>query len=317
MCRHLRGLRGATFVVVAALLALTTLASCSSGGSEDSTGGASGSESQPEMTPAARDQGGDASDSLDAGDASAPANRNQDQNQNGVALEPRALIKTGTVSLRSLEVADVLQQITVIVAASRGEIANETTTTDKKGNPAYSQLELRVPVARFDSTLDEITGLSVFATKTRSAEDVTTQVVDVRSRVRTAEDSLASLQRLFVRATELGEIITLERELSQRQADLESLLAQQRTLAQQTEMSTITVTVSRTSVPKPKPQDDERAGFVSGLKQGWDAFTTFVVGTGHAIGVALPLGSMFAFVALLGWVVVRRWLPHREPQPTE
>ncbi len=313
MSRHLRGLRGATFVVVAALLALTTLASCSSGGSEDATGGASGSESRPDMAPAAREQGGDTSDSLDAGNASAPAN----QKQNGLALEPRALIKTGTVSLRSLDVADVLQQITVIVAASRGEIANETTTTDKKGNQVYSQLELRVPVAKFDSTLDEITGLSVFATKTRSSEDVTTQVVDVRSRVRTAEDSLASLQRLFVRATELGEIITLERELSQRQADLESLLAQQRTLAQQTEMSTITVTVSRTSVPKPKPQDDDRAGFVSGLKQGWDAFTTFVVGTGHAIGVALPLGSMFAFVALLGWVVVRRWLPHREPQPTE
>lgn len=313
MSRHLRGLRGATFVVVAALLALTTLASCSSGGSQDSTGGASGSESRPDMAPAAREQGGDTSGSLDAGDASAPAN----QNENAVALEPRALIKTGTVSLRSLDVADVLQQITVIVAASQGEIANETTTTDKKGNQVYSQLELRVPVAKFDSTLDEITGLSVFATKTRSSEDVTTQVVDVRSRVRTAEDSLASLQRLFVRATELGEIITLERELSQRQADLESLLAQQRTLAQQTEMSTITVTVSRTSDPKPEPKDDDQAGFVSGLEQGWDAFTTFVVGTGHAIGVALPLGSMFAFVALLGWVVVRRWLPHREPQPTK
>ncbi len=123
---------------------------------------------------------------------------------------------------------------------------------------------------------------------------------------------------MFVRATRLGQVIALESQLAQRQADLESLLAQQQSLADQTAMSTISVDVSRTPDTAQEPRRyDDQAGFVTGIQQGWDAFTTFVVGAGHALGVALPLGSFFALLAFIGWVVVRRRLPGREPQPTE
>lgn len=318
MSRHLRGLRGATVTVVAALLAISVVAGCSSdGASNDSLGGvADGGSSQPGLAPANRGEAGDfsSSDSVNAGDAAAPASQSTDT----AVLEPRALIKTGSVDLHSTDVGQVLDDITGIVAAHGGEVASESTTTNDDGEQQRSQLQLRVPVNEFEETLDEVADLGSFVSKSRNQEDVTTQVVDVDARVQSARDSLESLRRLFVRATRLGQVITLETQLAQRQADLESLLAQQKSLADQTAMSTISVDVARTPDAQKKPKaDDDQAGFVAGIKQGWDAFTTFVVGTGHALGVALPLGSLFAVLALIGWVGVRRWAPRPHTAPTE
>jgi len=327
MDTHLRGLRGASFAVVAVLLAFTTLAGCSGGG--DSGGAASGSDAlHGSAGSAQRDySGGSAGSDVQADGAQA-----EDLSQASIArgespktkvknealLTSRALIKTGSVNLRTKDVGQVLADITGIVTTHRGEIASESTTTNDKGKQERSQLQLRVPVNEFEAVLVELEGVGTLVERHSDEEDVTTQVVDVDARVQSARDAVESLNRLYVRATTLGQVITLEREISQRQADLESLLAQQKALADQTAMSTISLSVTRApdKVAKPDPRDD-RAGFVAGIKKGWDAFTAFVIGTGHAVGLALPLGSLFALLALLGWVVVRRRLPHREPQPTE
>nr|MBA2773099.1 DUF4349 domain-containing protein [Nocardioidaceae bacterium] len=233
--------------------------------------------------------------------------------------EPRALIKTGSVNLRAKDVGQVVADITGIVTAHRGEIASESTTTNDDGQQQRSQLELRVPVDEFEAVIVELETVGTLIERHSNEEDVTTLVVDVDARVQSARDAVESLNRLYVRATTLGQVIVLEREISQRQADLESLLGQQKVLADQTAMSTIAVSVSRTPDKKSaKPVDDDQAGFVTGIKQGWDGLLTFVVAAGHALGVALPLGSLFALLALLGWVVVRRRPQHhREPQPSE
>lgn len=331
MNTHLRGLRGATFTVVALLLAITTLTGCSgssgSGGASESNAlqGLSGGAQRDYNSGASAggDVPADKAQAEDLTQASAVRGESpKSQVKNADLLTTRALIKTGSVNLRTKDVGQVLVDITGIIAAHRGEVASESTTTNDEGREQRSQLQLRVPVTEFEATLTELGDLGTSADKRSDTEDVTTQVVDVDARVQSARDAVESLNRLYVRATTLGQVITLEREISQRQADLESLLAQQKALADQTTMSTIAVSVSRTpdKQTEPKQRDDDQAGFVTGIKQGWDGLLTFVVAAGHALGVALPLGSLLALLALLGWVVVRRrpqHQPHREPQPSE
>ncbi len=317
--RGLRGLRGTTFAVVAVLLAFTTLAGCSgSGGESDSVHGGGGNAPSLSGGDAPADKGGaaDYSQAEDAARADAPTSRAK----NAELLEPRALIKTGSVNLRAKDVGQVIADITGLVTAHRGEIASESTTTNDDGEQQRSQLKLRVPVDEFEAVIVELETVGTLIERHSNEEDVTTLVVDVDARVQSARDAVESLNRLYVRATTLGQVITLEREISQRQADLESLLGQQKVLADQTAMSTIAVSVSRTPDKKAtKPLDDDQAGFVTGIKQGWDGLLTFVVAAGHALGVALPIGSLLALLALFGWVVVRRrpHQPHREPQPSE
>lgn len=293
--------RGVAAIALAAVLGLTAMVGCSSP-AEDA---AAGSDSAPE--------GGSVADAAVQGAsgekaASGPASQRESQPD---IRQVEYEIKSGVVTLESGDVAGVLRKIYGLTVRVDGEIASEYTSTSRDGTPVYSEILLEVPVDQFTTSLEEVSGFGTLLDKTRSTKNVTAQVADIDSRVQNAEDSITQLRLLFDRATELGDIILLESELSQRQGDLEALQAQQRVLAEQTAMSQISITVTRPD-PKPEePSDDETAGFLAGLEQGWDATVTFLWGLSHVIGLLLPIGTLLALVSLLGWLALRRlsWRP--------
>jgi uncharacterized protein DUF4349 len=139
-----------------------------------------------------------------------------------------------------------------------------------------------------------------------STEDVTSQVADVSSRVQSARDSLIRLRVLYMHATKIGDVIEIESEIAQREADLESLEAQQRALAAQTSMATIELTLSTAAMPPPVAKHHHReTGFVGGLQRGWHAFGTSVAAVATALAAALPFVGL---ALLIGWgaLVIRR-----------
>jgi hypothetical protein len=233
------------------------------------------------------------------------------------------VIKTGTVEMETDDVAGVIDQVYLLAAKTRGAVTGESTSTNEKGVAARSMLEVKVPVANFTEAHRTIQTFGEAVHADTDEVDVTGEVADVDSRVKSQQESIDQLRQLFSRATKLGDIITLERELSQREADLEALQAQQRALQAQTTMSTITVSVSLAEDEQaPGKDDDDQAGFVAGIKQGWDGFVTFVVGTSHFLGLVLPFGALALVLGWTAWIVVRRRGLHPtgsgpgQPQPT-
>ena len=110
---------------------------------------------------------------------------------------------------------------------------------------------LRIPTADFDDAMSELEKVAALVSSKRQSADVTTQVLDIDVRVEAQQRSIDRIQVLFDHATSIKDIVSIEGELSRRQADLASLQAQQRYLADQTSMSTITLAVERT------PQGDQ------------------------------------------------------------
>lgn len=216
------------------------------------------------------------------------------------------LIKTGTVALEADDVDELLADLDGVVVKYGGVVESEDVRTDDEGDARSASVVVRVPVDRFEDAVDELARLGTLVREQTSSEDVTTKVADVDSRVASAQRSIDSLQRLFDRATKLTDVIRLESELSQRQANLESLLAQQRSLARQTAMSTIHLSVDRADAA-PRDEDDDGEGFVAGLESGWSGMVTFVRGTVHVVGLVLPLGTLALLVAAPVGLAVRRW----------
>jgi len=224
----------------------------------------------------------------------------------GLLLD-RKLIKTGTITLESKDIDKVLVGIDGVVSAQRGIVESEDAQTDDEGHTKTASVTLRVPVDNFDPAVDAITGLGVLVREQTSTEDVTSKVADVNARVDSAKRSIDQLRLLFSRANTLGDIIRLESELSQRQADLESLQAQQRSLGRLTALSTIQVSITRPDeAPALVSDDGDQAGFVDGIKSGWSGLVTFVQGVAHVFGLVLPLGTLALVVAVPIWLVVRR-----------
>ncbi len=84
-----------------------------------------------------------------------------------------------------------------------------------------------MPVERYEEVLDELEGAGELLERSAKAEDVTDQVVDVDSRVKSRRASVVRVRELMDKATKLSDVVTLEGELSTRQAELEALLARQ------------------------------------------------------------------------------------------
>jgi hypothetical protein len=172
---------------------------------------------------------------------------------------------------------------------------------------------LRIPTADFDDAMTELEKVATLVSSKRQSADVTTQVLDTDVRVEAQQRSIDRIQVLFDHATSIKDVVSIEGELSRRQADLASLEAQQRYLADQTSLSTITLAVERTpDKAKPKPEQHDAAGFLSGLSGGWGALKTFLVGASTVAGALLPWLLLALVLAVPGWPLLRR-LRRREP----
>ena len=180
----------------------------------------------------------------------------------------------------------------------------------RRASPHSSRLEVKVPVAEFDRRRRRRSRPSV---GTRSTPTPRTSTSPARSPTstrgsRAQQESIDQLRQLFSRATKLGDIITLERELSQREADLEALQAQQRSLAAQTTMSTITVSVSwPTTARRPEEAMTTRRDSSPASSRAGTASSRSSSAPPTPLGLVLPLGALALVLGWLAWIVVRRW----------
>lgn len=298
---------------VVALLAVGALGACSVGNEDTVEGGASGDFAQPER-PGAPDVGLGAPRDLD-GDR--PAEEGAGTDGVGTVGRPgvqtRAVIRNGEVALVTKTMNQARDAIDQLLARHGGYLASEDTSNDRSGRPQRSVLVMRVPEPAFDTMMGSLTEIGRTERAHRRSEDVTTQVIDVDTRVATQEASLARLQRLLRQATNIDDMIRLESEIATRQAELESLKAQQKYLGDQTAMSTITARLRTPASPPPEPPEEDR-GFLAGLSAGWAALLTVLVGTATVAGAVLPFAAAALLVAVPVWLLVRA-VARRRPQP--
>ena len=292
----MRGPRVATLLLLPLLL---LPAACGLGNSDDSSAGGG------EASSAAKDSSG-ADNRLGASRNGTSAEKVADTS---TAPLTRAVISTGEISLHGASVARMRTDVLRLVSGWKGTIADEQTDTDRQGEPRDSSMTLRVPSSVFDAAMTAIGRLGTLDHQSRTAEDVTTQVIDNDARVRAAERSIRQIELLLSRAEEIGDIITIESNLARRQADLDSLKSQQAYLADQTSMSTIEVYLTRTD--SIAGERDAR-GFLAGLREGWSALRSATVTLVTAFGAVLPFGATLALLGVPVWMLVRR---RRHPAP--
>ena len=279
-----------------------SVAGCGSSSSGESAGATADEASAMSAGRAVRD-----SAVGDFGKSGAPAKQE---------VRQRAVISTGHIELTSEEVAAVRDRVDTVLAREHGRIADENTQTDERGNVTRAHLVLRVPSDRFAATMTDLAGVATLRSSTRKAEDVTTQVIDTDARIAAERAGVHRLRHLVSRAANLPALLAVERELTARQGELESLLQQRAYLADRTSLATITVDITRHVAPSPAKRST--GGFIGGLQHGWHALVTVVVGLLVAVGAVLPFAVVLALVGIPVWLVGRRLRrPHEPEAPAE
>ncbi|SEG08879.1 protein of unknown function [Actinacidiphila yanglinensis] len=219
------------------------------------------------------------------------------------------VVRTATLSVRTPHVQDQLARARQDADRAGGYAGDETTTVDAHGRAA-STIQLRVPPSRYDAVLAELGSLGKLLERKVNVQDVTGQVVDVKSRITSQQASVARVRALMDKATDLTDVVSLEGELSTRESALESLEAQQKSLTSRTDLATITLKLSEPPVKAAVARPAGHRGFWSTVGHafavGWHGFTVAVRGLLVALAVALPFLAVVALVGYLAYRLRRR-----------
>lgn len=307
---RLRHLTAVSFL----LALLVALGACSSGG-----GDSEGADVMSEDSGALAREAPAAENGLDAAADGVTAFRAgaQDAPEEVDESADRAIISTGVVSLLDEDVAGARFDVQKIVDTHGGEVAEEKTRTDDDGAISQSRLVVRVPADDFDATMEELEEVAELESSNRSSEDVTTTVIDNEVRIRAQTESLRRIEALLARAQSIRDIVSIEAQLTRRQAELDSLKQQQAYLADQTSLSTITVFLEQKPEPsKKKVEADDAAGFLAGLRSGWDALKTLTTGVTTVVGALLPFTVLLLLVGVPTWLLLRRRVSAGRPGRT-
>jgi len=196
------------------------------------------------------------------------------------------------------------------VESAGGRIDNRTENPATENSTASSSITARIPAAELTVTVDEISALGKVTSVSITRDDVTMQYQDLDARIAALGASVDRLRALIAGATNTADLIEAESALSSRQGELDGLVSQRSYLADQVELSTITVQFSTDDVtPSPGPDN-----FLDGLISGWnsliDAIGDGIVAVGRAIpwlgALAVGAGIVYALVRTVRAVRPRR-----------
>lgn len=288
-----------------AAVAMLAFAGCSGGGSD--AGGAAADESADESAAVEQEQPNGASEEGEGADGSGKSDGRNARliNQAVAAAADRDIIYTIDLSLAVDDVLEAAREATSLATSAGGFVANEATDgTD------HSTITLKVPAQQHEDVVGRLTDLGKVTSRNRSADDVTQELVDTESRIASQRASIDRIRTLLGEATKIADVINIESELANREADLDALLQQQKELSSLASLATINISLHH---PDDAPDDDPDRGFVAGLSNGWDAF----IGAGGValtvLGALIPFAVVGALVGVPGWYA---WRHRRRPAPT-
>ncbi|MFY1700411.1 DUF4349 domain-containing protein [Micromonospora sp. WMMA1923] len=258
------------------LVAVLAAGGCSRGGSEDSGTARSDAAAPQPALPQAPEAGRAPAE----GEAPPP-----ERGATDLRVEQRSIVYSGTMRVRVDGDVEAAARDAAAAATGAGGFvgADERHST---GSNARAELQLRVPAEKFTSILDQLAGLGRQESRRISTEDVTEAVVDLDARIATQRARVESARRLLARAESISDLVTLESELARREADLASLEAKKRRLADLTALSTITVTL--VGADASTAEEESETGFLAGLRAGWRVFGISVTVLLTVLGALLP-----------------------------
>ncbi len=160
----------------------------------------------------------------------------------------RDIIYRATIEVQADDVAAASREAVAVVQGLGGIVFSQSTRTEPRPR---TEITFKVLPADFSAALERLAGVGKLIDQVITSDDVTEVIVDLESRIITAEASVTRLRKFLEEATQLEDVAQLERELLDRETTLERLRGQIRTLRDQVDLATVTLTITQSPTVLP------------------------------------------------------------------
>jgi hypothetical protein len=211
-----------------------------------------------------------------------------------------------------VEVDDITEGINDVVALAgrRGGQIYERNINIADDRSSSASFVIKLPPENMEAAIADLDAIGVRRTATQGTEDVTNEVVDIDARLVTAQASLDRVRKLLEAATDLGQILSLESQLTERETLVEQYTAMKRAISDRVSLATLRVQLSLSPDPvaakdvQPKP--DEKPTIGNAFKSGWNGFVKVLAAILIFIGYTAPFLVIVAIGAAFLIPISRR-----------
>jgi len=237
----------------------------------------------------------------------------------GIAEDPATLgdfgpkvVKSANLGLRSKEVRESAARAQQAAANAGGSVLSSQVYRSE--DSVTAQLVLSVPSEEFEGVLDELRGLGEkVTTDSISGQDVTDEYVDLKSRERNLQAAEESLLRLYDRAENVAEALSIQRELTGVRGEIEMVQGRIKYLDQHSAYSQITLDIQPVTSQPSEPAWDPS----SVAAHAWNASLGILQAIATALISALVFGWWLAPLLAGGLLWWRRRKQDSRPAATE
>jgi hypothetical protein len=220
------------------------------------------------------------------------------------------VVKSGSIALvvKDKRVSPTLKAVNNAASLEGGYIA--ASSSEEFGETPSGEVTIRVPVDRFEKLVDRIRSLDAeVRTATSSGKDVTAQFSDLDAQLRTLRATRERFLDILSRTKTISEILTVQQRVDTVSGQIDRIEGQRKLLASQSDLSTLTVSVSESGDPVVKASNQPRSGISQAFADARDGFVNGVEAIiRHSGGVLLFLLVCLALAGIGrgGWKLARR-----------
>ena len=213
------------------------------------------------------------------------------------------IIYTANLTLESKDYDTARAALDAALNDAGGYLESSSEYSDV-GSSRSVNLTFRVPEENYQSFLDAVAQAGNVTYKSQQADDVTTQYMDVETRLANLEAQRTRLQELQAQADNLSDLLQIETSLTDVQSQIESWQSQLDWYSNQVEQCTVYVNLSE--VQNYTPTDESFLGSVgAAFAQGWSNFVNGLQQLAVWLAGAWPVVLVVA-AAAAGFAVWRK-----------
>lgn len=227
----------------------------------------------------------------------------------------KKIIKTGSLSLKVEKAETAAEAITNIAKLNKGEVSNSNFSESSRGIKS-GYITIRVPNQNFETVFDEIKKIATqVLNESTNAQDITEEYIDLQARLNNKKAEEQSFVALLNRSGKIEEVLAVTREIARTRGEIEQLEGQMRYLNSQTDMSTITVSLSEDVEITPVSQDWRPwQVFKTSVKQLITNSQNFISGLIRFIIVVIPMLFIYFIILWLVYYIGKKIYRHfRKP----
>jgi hypothetical protein len=228
------------------------------------------------------------------------------------SVTERMIIRSGRVAMIVEDTRAARSAIEAMVAEMAPEGAF-IVSGDEYGGTGGAQphisMSIRVPASQFARTMDRLADMAIDVTnRNESAQDVTEEYVDLEARLESLEAARQRLLEIMEESRSTKDLLEAEQQLTQREAEIESIKGRMKYLSQSALLSSIWIELEPHILSQPvddtwRPAETVRRA-VQALLSGLRGFAEFLIF--FAIAILPWLLLILLVVGVLVWFVRRR-----------